>query len=315
MLSLRPGNAHAAPGADDVLTYLVNRLRPVWPVVVLHVRGDCGSVVPTVYAVCERLGVSYIFGVRAFRRNEKSPVILAISVISSERTTRATRLTGAEREELGQLLAYLPGLRPLWSFSQDVYRLLDSSRTWRVAPWRYTWLRHDPRYQGVLELVEAAELLADPKLTKAMAFVQQPAGRQVRTNNHVKRMNRRLRFAEKVRYRWRRRRWVVRWVVLLLDDGWQQAAMDPYAGQPLAWVPTSPDDIATPPGPHLGRGAGPRRLPLHPGGPPGRLANLTPANSKLANRPGDAEKCLPQARHLSYHAEGCSHRNRVRGER
>jgi hypothetical protein len=36
--------------------------------------------------------------------------------------------------------------------------------------------------------------------------------------------NRRLRFAEKVRCRWRSRKWVVRWVVLLLDVCWQQAA-------------------------------------------------------------------------------------------
>lgn len=57
-----------------------------------------------------------------------------------------------------------------------------------------------------------------------MAFVQQPTDRRVRTNNHVERMNRRLRFAEKVRYRWRKRKWVVRWVVLLLDGWWQQAA-------------------------------------------------------------------------------------------
>jgi hypothetical protein len=125
---------------------------------------------------------------------------------------------------LEQLFAYLPQLRPLWSFSQDVYRLLDDSRTLRVARWRHTWLRYDPKYQEVRELVEALDLLAEPKLTKAMAFVQQPTGSQVRTNNHVERLNRRLRFAEKVRYRWRKRKWVVRWVVLLLDICWQQAA-------------------------------------------------------------------------------------------
>ena len=68
------------------------------------------------------------------------------------------------------------------------------------------------------------EVLAEPKLTKAMAFVQQPVGRQVRTNKHVERLNRRLRFAEKVRYRWRKRKWVVRWVVVLLDLCWRQAA-------------------------------------------------------------------------------------------
>jgi Transposase len=137
---------------------------------------------------------------------------------------RQARLTEAERQDLAQLFAYLPELRPLWKFSQDLYRLLDESGTLRVARWRWTWLRYEPQYQAVREVVEALDLLAEPKLTKVMAFVAQPAGKQVRTNNHVERLNRRLRFAEKVRYRWRKRKWVVRWVVLLLDGGWRQAA-------------------------------------------------------------------------------------------
>ena len=137
---------------------------------------------------------------------------------------RTAKLTKAEQQDLDQLLAYLPELRTLWSFSQGLYRLLDESQTLRVARWRWTWLRYDPEYQEVRELVAALELVAEPKLTKAMAFLGQPAGRRVRTNNHVERLNRRLRFAEKVRYRWRRRKWVVRWVVLLLDIWWQQAA-------------------------------------------------------------------------------------------
>jgi hypothetical protein len=137
---------------------------------------------------------------------------------------RTAKLTEAERKNLAQMLAYLPELRPLCSFSQDLYRLLDDSKTLRVARWRYTWLYYDPKYQEVRELVEALDLLAEPKLTKAMAFLGQPAGGQVRTNNHVERMNRRLRFVERVRYRWRKRKWVVRWVVLLLDVYWQQAA-------------------------------------------------------------------------------------------
>jgi hypothetical protein len=137
---------------------------------------------------------------------------------------KTAKLTEAERKNLEQLLGYLPELRLLRSFSQDIYRLVEESKTLRVARWRWTWLRYDPKYEGVKELVEALEVLAEPKLTKAMAFVQQPRGKQVRTNNHVERMNRRLRFAEKVRYRWRKRKWVVRWVVLLLDLCWQQAA-------------------------------------------------------------------------------------------
>jgi len=136
---------------------------------------------------------------------------------------RSARLGRAEWDDLVQMFQYLPELRPLWYFSQDIYRLLDNSQTLRVARWRYTLLRQDPRYQGVRELVEALGLLAGAKLSKGMAFVGQPAGQQVRTNNHVERMNRRLRFAEKVRYRWRKRKWVVRWVVLLLDLDWRQA--------------------------------------------------------------------------------------------
>ena len=137
---------------------------------------------------------------------------------------RMEKLTREEKADLAKMLTYLPELRLLRSFSQDLYRLLDNSPSLRVARWRWTWLRYDPAYQQVRELVEGLELLAGPKLTRMMAFLGQPVKRQVRTNNHVERMNRRLRFAEKVRYRWRRRKWVVRWVVLLLDVWWQQRA-------------------------------------------------------------------------------------------
>jgi hypothetical protein len=65
MLSLRPGAVHAALGADDDLEYLVKRLRQTWPSVHIHVRGDAGYGVPWMYAVCERLGVDYTFGISA----------------------------------------------------------------------------------------------------------------------------------------------------------------------------------------------------------------------------------------------------------
>lgn len=47
---------------------------------------------------------------------------------------------------------------------------------------------------------------------------------RVRTNNHVERTNRMFRFLEKVRYKWRRRRTLVRFVVLTLDRIWSQRA-------------------------------------------------------------------------------------------
>jgi Transposase len=163
---------------------------------------------------------------------------------------RSATLTKEEWDDLVQMFQYLPELRSVWYFSQDVYHLLDDSQTLRVARWRYTLLQNDPNYRVVRELVEALDLLAGPKLAKMMAFVQQPAAQQVRTNNHVERMNRRLRFAEKVRYRWRKRVWIVRWVVLLLDVWWQQAA-EPTVAQSTA----AKSDHSPPPQPAAKRKA------------------------------------------------------------
>src|SRR5262249_17389700 len=64
MWSLRPGNVHAALGADDDLAYLVTRLRQTWPDVALPFRGACALGVPDRYEVCERLRVSYTCGLR-----------------------------------------------------------------------------------------------------------------------------------------------------------------------------------------------------------------------------------------------------------
>ena len=67
-VSLRPGNVHAALGADDDLTYVVKRLRQAWPDVVIHVRGDAGFGMPWMYEVCESaagIDVSYTFGLAA----------------------------------------------------------------------------------------------------------------------------------------------------------------------------------------------------------------------------------------------------------
>jgi Transposase DDE domain group 1 len=65
VLSLRPGAVHAALGADDDLEYLVGRLRRAWPGVHIAVRGDAGYGMPWMYAVCEHLGIDYIFGISA----------------------------------------------------------------------------------------------------------------------------------------------------------------------------------------------------------------------------------------------------------
>jgi hypothetical protein len=52
---------------------------------------------------------------------------------------------------------------------------------------------------------------------------------KVPTNNHVERTNRMFRLLEKVRYKWRERKTLVRFVVLTLDGiwrGWSPAKVD-----------------------------------------------------------------------------------------
>jgi hypothetical protein len=53
-----------------------------------------------------------------------------------------------------------------------------------------------------------------------MAYLNNPISQRVRTNNHVERTNRMFRLLEKVRYKWRSRKTLVRFVVLTLDDVW-----------------------------------------------------------------------------------------------
>ena len=92
MLSLRPGNVHAALGADEDLAYLVNRLRQAWPDVALHFRGDCGFGVPTMYEVCEGLRVSYTFGLSTNAvLQRQTEGLLAEAVATYERERHAAR--------------------------------------------------------------------------------------------------------------------------------------------------------------------------------------------------------------------------------
>jgi hypothetical protein len=62
MICLLFGTAHAALGIEDDLTYLVERLRAVWPDVWICFRGDSGFGVPKTYELCEELRVDYTLG-------------------------------------------------------------------------------------------------------------------------------------------------------------------------------------------------------------------------------------------------------------
>lgn len=59
---LRPGTAHGAWGAADVLRALVAALRRAGPGVLIRVRGDHSLAVPAMYSGCAAEGLLYAFG-------------------------------------------------------------------------------------------------------------------------------------------------------------------------------------------------------------------------------------------------------------
>jgi hypothetical protein len=127
-------------------------------------------------------------------------------------------------DDLTVMFDYLPALRTLWQFAGEARDCLQAGARVQTLWRRRAALLRPQQYQEVPELAKAMDLLRPEQFEKAVAFVHSEAGRRVRTNNHAERANRRLRFWEKARYKWRRRKWVVRFVLLALDRWWRQAA-------------------------------------------------------------------------------------------
>jgi transposase-like protein len=133
---------------------------------------------------------------------------------------RRENLSESERDDLRRMLEYLPELATLRRFADRIYWLLDTPKDVHQAGCRRAAILRDPAFLGVPELVKAMGQLDEEKFQKLMAYLNNPLSRRVRTNNHVERTNRMIRLWEKVRYKWRRRRTLVRFVVLKLDDIW-----------------------------------------------------------------------------------------------
>ena len=133
-------------------------------------------------------------------------------------------LDKGQRDDLIRMFTYLPELRTLWYFACEVRALFEKEARVQTLWRRRAALSRNDTYRAVAELAEAMTLLEAGKFKKAVAFVYSQTAEKVRTNNHVERANRRLRFWEKLRYKWRRRKWVLRFVLLALDRWWRQAA-------------------------------------------------------------------------------------------
>jgi len=130
---------------------------------------------------------------------------------------RPDSLTDRDRDDLLTMLSYAPELVTLRRFVVGVYNLFDPEQSPHQAYCRRAVLAKAADYQADPDLKRAVEMLAPDKFAKMIAYLHSPAGKRVRTNNHVERVNRQVRYFEKVRYKWRRRRTIVRFIILALD--------------------------------------------------------------------------------------------------
>ena len=134
------------------------------------------------------------------------------------------------------MLEYLPALRVLRRFVDQVHGLFELKQSVHQACCRRAALVRTGEFQADPDLARAIAMLAPEKFDKMIAFLHSPVRQRVRTNNHVERTNRKLRHYEKVRYRWRRRRTIVRFLVLAMHRNWlkrQSASTIPADVHPL----------------------------------------------------------------------------------
>jgi hypothetical protein len=135
---------------------------------------------------------------------------------------RREKMTAGEEQDLTTMLGYIPALWVLRRFADAVYEALAAEQTEGQAWQRWQALQRSRAFRAVPELAAALGLLDEGKFRKVIAYLRSPAGQRVRTNNHVERCNRQLRWLEKVRYKWRQPRGVVRFVLLWMARAWDE---------------------------------------------------------------------------------------------
>jgi hypothetical protein len=134
---------------------------------------------------------------------------------------RRDQMSPQERADLATMLNFLPELNILRNFVDRLGKLFEEDQSEAKAWRRRAALVGERRFQAIPELAAALAMLPAEKFAKMITFLKSPACRRVRTNNHVERINRQLRYEEKSRYKWRKRRTTVRFLVLLLDRYWR----------------------------------------------------------------------------------------------
>jgi hypothetical protein len=134
--------------------------------------------------------------------------------------TKKSNLQADDRSTLDELLNLSPKLGTLRSFIDDLHELFAVRRgkdqAWKI--WRR--MRRNQSYLNNEHLRKALEILSKDNMIKLLTYLDRPTSlrSKVRTNNHVERCNRVLRYLEKVRYKWRRRRTIIRHILLQFQN-------------------------------------------------------------------------------------------------
>jgi hypothetical protein len=131
-------------------------------------------------------------------------------------TKRRDNLSSQDKNNLTTMCQYLPGLRTLRTFVDRVHGMFAAKQSLHQARCRRAKLVGQAEFQCVPELAEAMKMFEPDKFEKVIAFLRRPVRKRIRTNNHVERTNRQLRYFEKVRYKWRQRRSIIRFILLAI---------------------------------------------------------------------------------------------------
>lgn len=134
--------------------------------------------------------------------------------------TKRANIESQDRATLAELLNLTPTLKTLRSFVDDLHDLFAIRRTPRQAWKIWRGMRRNPSYLRNEHLRQALEVLSQENMVKLLAYLDSPSATRskVRTNNHVERCNRVLRYLEKVRYKWRRRKTIIRHLLLQFQN-------------------------------------------------------------------------------------------------
>jgi len=135
---------------------------------------------------------------------------------------RRDRRSAQEKADLATMLGYLPEWKILRDFVDRLEMLFEEGQSEALAWGRHAALLRSGAFLAVPELAAAIGMLPAEKFAKMIAFLKSRACDRGRTNNHVERVNRKLRHQEKARYKWRKRRRIVQFLALLLDRWWRQ---------------------------------------------------------------------------------------------